>query len=774
MKEFRHALKGLKIRLLSLDQFPGAPEVAETGRTLESNAMKKARAISRFTGYPALADDTGLEVKALGGLPGVKSARYAGPTCLPADNIRKLLKALAGKTGHARRAQFRCIIAYVTPQGRTTLMEGRCSGRIADTPRGKKGFGYDPIFIPSSSQKTFAEMSLAEKQRLSHRGKALRRLTTLLGISLLVGCGGQTGVMKEISSGSGQKETMPVKVEVGEKRFTVAVMEFSAQNVQPMVGTIVAGVVRNRIVDSQGFMVLEQQAMDLILQEQAFQKSGCTTAECAVEIGKLLNARFIVVGEVTKLGREYEVLGRVVDVETRAIRASASYSVREEEALRYAAGEVADRLIGTLTGRPGSKVVDRPPFNGTLPERQPFVRPERRMTESPIPANVAPLENGALRQVEPSLLPVRSRHSSIVDSVRGRVVVFGGSSVKDGTAAGDLGDTWIFDGATQAWSEIKGEKGPAARAFHTATYDRKHDRMILVGGYEGHTKVHGDTWIFDLKKNQWNQVLGEMRGPARWGHAAVLDLTRNRLIVVGGRGPLAAGGQGLGEHLNDTWIMNLDTFRWQEIKSQKNFMPRQYLTATLDPLRDRLIVVGGEDATGRRFGDAWALDLKNDQWQPLGDPNVLPPRAAHTATFDPKRNRLVVIGGIPLGVGDTWTLDLKTAHWSQMKSQFSSPRFFHTATHDPAKEYIWITGGFGDHGTRGDVWVLDLRRDEIIRIGEEKITPGRHIHTADLIGDQLVIVGGQTDGPSSLGDSWLLDLLKAAKGIIIQGKKESP
>jgi len=182
VKEFRYALRRCPVRLKSLQDFKGVPQVAETGRTLEANALKKAAVVARWTGLPAVPDDTALEVKALGGKPGLHSARYAGPRCRPADNMAKLLKAMRRFKGLQRRATFRCVIAFVQPGVPPTLIEGRCAGRITDTPKGQGGFGYDPVFQPRGSSKTFAQMSLSQKHRVSHRGRALRRFSAFLAV----------------------------------------------------------------------------------------------------------------------------------------------------------------------------------------------------------------------------------------------------------------------------------------------------------------------------------------------------------------------------------------------------------------------------------------------------------------------------------------------------------------------------------------------------------------------------------------------------------------
>ncbi len=152
--------------------YPEIPEVVEDGATLEANAVKKAVTLAVATGAYALADDTGLEVNALGGAPGVRSARYAGEACDYAANNRKLLAALQGAAD--REAQFRCVIALAWPNGQAQYVEGVCRGTIGVTARGTNGFGYDPLFIPDEGDRTFAEYTAAEKNACSHRGRALR------------------------------------------------------------------------------------------------------------------------------------------------------------------------------------------------------------------------------------------------------------------------------------------------------------------------------------------------------------------------------------------------------------------------------------------------------------------------------------------------------------------------------------------------------------------------------------------------------------------------
>lgn len=152
------------------------PDIEETAATLEENALIKAREVVRATGLPALADDTGLEVQALGGQPGVHTARFAGPKATYSDNVQKLLKVMEGVGD--RRAVFRTVVVLVSPSSSHLAAEGHLAGEIAFEPRGDGGFGYDPIFVVGS--KTLAEMTTAEKNHLSHRARALRALVEKL------------------------------------------------------------------------------------------------------------------------------------------------------------------------------------------------------------------------------------------------------------------------------------------------------------------------------------------------------------------------------------------------------------------------------------------------------------------------------------------------------------------------------------------------------------------------------------------------------------------
>ena len=155
---------------------------AETGATLEENALLKARAALAFAGLPAIADDTGLEVDALDGAPGVHAARYSGPGATYASNVAKLLRELHGVPPVNRTARFTTVCVAVWPDGRELHAEGSLEGVITEEPRGEQGFGYDPVFQPAGESRTYAELSDAEKNAISHRARAVRALGEKLGV----------------------------------------------------------------------------------------------------------------------------------------------------------------------------------------------------------------------------------------------------------------------------------------------------------------------------------------------------------------------------------------------------------------------------------------------------------------------------------------------------------------------------------------------------------------------------------------------------------------
>jgi XTP/dITP diphosphohydrolase len=175
LKELQSLLKGSKIQVLSLRDFPKCPDVKESGRTFEANARKKARFYAAHTGLLTLADDSGLMVDHLNGKPGVYSARFAGPGCGYQDNNRKVLKLLKNVPPAKRKAKFVCVIALYYGRKCIGIARGECRGRIALRERGKNGFGYDPVFIPNGFSNTYAELSPKTKNLISHRGRALRK-----------------------------------------------------------------------------------------------------------------------------------------------------------------------------------------------------------------------------------------------------------------------------------------------------------------------------------------------------------------------------------------------------------------------------------------------------------------------------------------------------------------------------------------------------------------------------------------------------------------------
>jgi len=181
VEELMRMFAGYSIVFQTVDAFPGCPEVIEDGRTFRQNAVKKAVAIARYTGCLALADDSGLEVDALDGAPGVYSARYAGKDAIDGDNVKKLLKDMMGIDDPvSRTARFVCCIALALPDGRSKTFTGHVKGTIGKRPKGHNGFGYDPVFYPQGHERTFAEMEDTEKDDMSHRGRAMKKLYAYL------------------------------------------------------------------------------------------------------------------------------------------------------------------------------------------------------------------------------------------------------------------------------------------------------------------------------------------------------------------------------------------------------------------------------------------------------------------------------------------------------------------------------------------------------------------------------------------------------------------
>ena len=180
VRELREMLASLPLEIISLRDTSCDSPVEETGSTFKENAVLKAEAYALATGEIAMADDSGLEVACLDGRPGVYSARFAGEGATDSENNALLLKMLEHVPSAERNARFVCVIALAFPGGRTYTVEGSCHGRITDTPRGNMGFGYDPLFFSVEEGKTFGEMDMEAKGRISHRGRALQKARELL------------------------------------------------------------------------------------------------------------------------------------------------------------------------------------------------------------------------------------------------------------------------------------------------------------------------------------------------------------------------------------------------------------------------------------------------------------------------------------------------------------------------------------------------------------------------------------------------------------------
>ncbi|NNK12841.1 MAG: XTP/dITP diphosphatase [Desulfofustis sp.] len=175
VREFRQFVSEFPVTVKSLSDFGPLPGVIEDGSTFDANAYKKAHHYAKVLGIPALADDSGLVVEALSGAPGVRSARYAGDNVSDQDNCRKLLAEMEGQSN--RKASFVCVLSIAVPSGPALTYEASCEGTILDAPRGSNGFGYDPLFYYEPYGKTFAEISMDEKNKVSHRGKVLSELS---------------------------------------------------------------------------------------------------------------------------------------------------------------------------------------------------------------------------------------------------------------------------------------------------------------------------------------------------------------------------------------------------------------------------------------------------------------------------------------------------------------------------------------------------------------------------------------------------------------------
>ena len=181
IREIRSICADWPVEWITADEHEGPwPDVEETGTTYLENARLKARAVAEDVGVLAVADDSGIEVDALGGAPGPRSARYAGEGATDEENLRMLIRAVAGVPAAGRTARYRCVATLAWPNGGEVWAEGTCEGTLLSKPRGTGGFGYDPIFVPAGWDETMAELPAQEKDRISHRGRAFRALRDLV------------------------------------------------------------------------------------------------------------------------------------------------------------------------------------------------------------------------------------------------------------------------------------------------------------------------------------------------------------------------------------------------------------------------------------------------------------------------------------------------------------------------------------------------------------------------------------------------------------------
>ena len=180
LREFKELLQEFPFTILSLADFPHLPPIVEDGKTFYENALKKATTVAQLTGKLTVADDSGIEVEALGGKPGIISARFAGKGASDDENNAKLLKDIKGVPPDKRDACFKCVLVIAPAEGKTAFVEGECKGTIIHEPRGEHGFGYDPLFLVPEYNKTFSEITPEEKNKISHRSRALRKLLEIL------------------------------------------------------------------------------------------------------------------------------------------------------------------------------------------------------------------------------------------------------------------------------------------------------------------------------------------------------------------------------------------------------------------------------------------------------------------------------------------------------------------------------------------------------------------------------------------------------------------
>ncbi len=184
IREIKSILSGKNIKWLTYLDFKSWPEIEESGSSYEENALKKAKIVANFTKKPTLAEDSGLEIDYLGGDPGVKSARYAGENSTDLENIKKVLNLMKNCPFEGRTARFRCVAVLYLPNGKFFMSQGKCEGKIDYSPHGESGFGYDPIFVPEGHSYTMAQIGIEEKNKISHRAKALKKIWRIVNINI--------------------------------------------------------------------------------------------------------------------------------------------------------------------------------------------------------------------------------------------------------------------------------------------------------------------------------------------------------------------------------------------------------------------------------------------------------------------------------------------------------------------------------------------------------------------------------------------------------------
>ena len=378
---------------------------------------------------------------------------------------------------------------------------------------------------------------------------------------------------------------------------------------------------------------------------------------------------------------------------------------------------------------------------------------------APQPAGTAADDGGWAALGPPS---GRTDHTAIYDPVRDRMVVFGGF---DGEYRNDV---WVLSLAgSPAWSVLApAGSPPSARRYHTAIYDPVRDRMVVFGGYDA-TSLRNDVWALSLSGSPaWSALTpaGSLPPPRSY-HTAICDPVRNRMVVFGG-----VDGTSL---RNDVWALSLSgSPAWSELAPAGSLPSARYThTAIYDPVRDRMVVFGGYDGTRRN--DVWALSLAGSPaWSVVGPAGSLPDaRNTHTAIYDPVRDRMVVFGGYDASglLNDVWALSLAgSPAWSALTPAGSPPfaRYSHTAIYDPVRDRMVVFGGYDETAVTPaeryirDVWALSLAGSpawsELAPAGSPPSKRYGHTAIYDPVRDRMVVFGGTYGNP--FNDVWAFSL----------------